>query len=93
MDISKRTLKILIAISGFLLINRLFRIYQAFYFILNEMPNESNSVGIIGGMDGPTAIFLASKLLPHLILPLLCFLLEIFLYLYVLIKSVKAVKK
>jgi oxaloacetate decarboxylase beta subunit len=29
--------------------------------------NESASIGIIGGADGPTAIFLASKLAPHLL--------------------------
>lgn len=29
--------------------------------------NEAASIGIIGGADGPTAIFLASKLAPHLI--------------------------
>jgi len=29
--------------------------------------NEAGSIGIIGGADGPTAIFLTSKLAPHLI--------------------------
>ena len=31
---------------------------------------ESASIGIIGGADGPTAIFLSSKLAPHLIGPI-----------------------
>lgn len=31
---------------------------------------ESASIGIIGGADGPTSIFLASKLAPHLIGPI-----------------------
>ena len=29
-------------------------------------PQEAGAIGIIGGADGPTAIFLASKLAPHL---------------------------
>ncbi|EEN83624.1 sodium ion-translocating decarboxylase subunit beta [Porphyromonas endodontalis] len=28
-------------------------------------PNEAGAIGIIGGADGPTAIFLSSKLAPH----------------------------
>jgi carboxybiotin decarboxylase len=30
-------------------------------------PQEAGSIGIIGGADGPTAIFLTSKLAPHLL--------------------------
>ncbi len=30
------------------------------------MPAEAGAIGIIGGADGPTAIFLSSKLAPHL---------------------------
>jgi len=30
-------------------------------------PQEAGAIGIIGGADGPTAIFIASKLAPHLI--------------------------
>lgn len=30
-------------------------------------PDEAASIGIIGGADGPTAIFLSSKLAPHLL--------------------------
>ena len=30
-------------------------------------PNEAGAIGIIGGADGPTAIFLSSKLAPHLL--------------------------
>lgn len=30
-------------------------------------PSESGAIGIIGGADGPTAIFLSSKLAPHLL--------------------------
>lgn len=33
---------------------------------LGFTPAESGSIGIIGGADGPTAIFLSSKLAPHL---------------------------
>lgn len=30
-------------------------------------PNEAGAIGIIGGADGPTAIFITSKLAPHLL--------------------------
>lgn len=34
------------------------------------VPNEAASIGIIGGADGPTAIFLTSKLAPELLGPI-----------------------
>ena len=34
--------------------------------LLGFMPNEAGAIGIIGGADGPTAIFLSSKLAPDL---------------------------
>ncbi|MDR3328279.1 MAG: sodium ion-translocating decarboxylase subunit beta [Prevotellaceae bacterium] len=34
------------------------------------LPNEAGSIGIIGGADGPTAIYLTSKLAPHLLGPI-----------------------
>ncbi|WP_370519596.1 sodium ion-translocating decarboxylase subunit beta [Paludibacter sp. 221] len=36
-------------------------------YALGFTPEESGAIGIIGGADGPTAIFLTSKLAPHLI--------------------------
>ena len=45
-------------------------------FIVTQMdvfgftPNEAASIGIIGGADGPTAIFLSTKLAPHLLGPI-----------------------
>ncbi|NLO76829.1 MAG: sodium ion-translocating decarboxylase subunit beta [Clostridia bacterium] len=35
--------------------------------LLGFSPQEAGSIGIIGGADGPTAIFLTSKLAPHLL--------------------------
>ena len=35
--------------------------------LLGFLPAEAGSIGIIGGADGPTAIFLTSKLAPHLL--------------------------
>ncbi|HHZ16174.1 MAG TPA: sodium ion-translocating decarboxylase subunit beta [Clostridia bacterium] len=35
--------------------------------LLGFNPQEAGSIGIIGGADGPTAIFLTSKLAPHLL--------------------------
>lgn len=44
-------------------------IYIAFIvaIILGFAPEEAASIGIIGGADGPTAIFLTTKLAPHLL--------------------------
>ncbi len=38
--------------------------------LLGFSGSESASIGIIGGADGPTAIFLASRLAPHLLGPI-----------------------
>ncbi len=38
--------------------------------LLGFNPQEAGSIGIIGGADGPTAIFLTSKLAPHLLGPI-----------------------
>lgn len=35
--------------------------------LLGFTPQEAGAIGIIGGADGPTAIFLASKLAPHML--------------------------
>ncbi|NLZ70189.1 MAG: sodium ion-translocating decarboxylase subunit beta, partial [Clostridiaceae bacterium] len=47
-------------------------VYAAFMFaiLLGFTPTEAASIGIIGGADGPTAIFLTSKLAPHLLAPI-----------------------
>lgn len=37
---------------------------------LGFTPSEAASIGIIGGADGPTSIFLSSKLAPHLLGPI-----------------------
>ncbi len=49
-----------------------FGVYCAFILaiVLGFMPNEAASIGIIGGADGPTAIFLTAKLAPHLLGPI-----------------------
>ncbi len=47
-------------------------VYCAFLLaiICGFAPNEAASIAIIGGADGPTAIFLASKLASHLLAPI-----------------------
>merc|ERR1711964_383470 len=42
---------------------------------LGFAPAEAGAIGIIGGADGPTAIFLSSKLAPHLLGAIACCLL------------------
>ncbi|MBI2818949.1 MAG: sodium ion-translocating decarboxylase subunit beta [Acidobacteria bacterium] len=46
-------------------------VYTAFFGALagGFSPQEAASIGIIGGADGPTSIFLTSKLAPHLLGP------------------------
>ncbi len=39
-------------------------------WLFNFNPAEASSIGIIGGADGPTAIFLTGKLAPHLLGPI-----------------------
>lgn len=38
--------------------------------LLGFTPQEASSIGIIGGADGPTALYLTSKLAPHLLGPI-----------------------
>jgi len=47
-------------------------IFVAFFgaILFGFDPNEAASIGIIGGADGPTAIFVTSKLAPHLLGPI-----------------------
>ena len=47
-------------------------IYVAFgiAIALGFSPEEAASIGIIGGADGPTAIFTATRLAPHLLAPI-----------------------
>lgn len=37
------------------------------YYLLGFTPGEAASIGIIGGADGPTAIFITAQLAPHLL--------------------------
>ena len=48
-------------------------VYAAFLIAIGSgqfNPQEAASIAIIGGADGPTAIFLTSKLAPHLLAPI-----------------------
>ena len=44
-------------------------VFAAFFFanLIGFDPKEAASIGIIGGADGPTAIFLSTQLAPHLL--------------------------
>ena len=48
----------------------IFMTYIAAVSIFGFIPAEGGSIGIIGGADGPTAIFVTSKLAPHLLGPI-----------------------
>ena len=49
-----------------------FGIYVAFFLanLLGFTPQEAAAIGIIGGADGPTSIYLANNLAPHLMAPI-----------------------
>lgn len=49
-----------------------FGVFFAFFgaILLGFSGNEAASIGIIGGADGPTAIFLTTRLAPHLLGPI-----------------------
>ena len=51
-------------------LNSVFLQYLSARPLLGFTGPEAASIGIIGGADGPTAIFLASKLAPHLLGPI-----------------------
>ena len=38
--------------------------------LLDFTPNEASAIGIIGGADGPTAIYVTTQLAPHLLAPI-----------------------
>ncbi len=40
------------------------------FYLFKFSPKEAAAIGIIGGADGPTSIFLAAKLAPHLLGPI-----------------------
>lgn len=40
------------------------------YYLLGFTAYEASAIGIIGGADGPTSIFLATKMAPHLLGPI-----------------------
>jgi carboxybiotin decarboxylase len=40
------------------------------FYLFGFTPREAASIGIIGGADGPTSIFLSSQLAPHLLGPI-----------------------
>ena len=48
----------------------IFLTYIAAVSLLGFTPAEAGSIGIIGGADGPTAIFVTSRLAPHLLGPI-----------------------
>jgi len=48
----------------------IFLTYIAAVSLLGFTPAEAGSIGIIGGADGPTAIFVTTRLAPHLLGPI-----------------------
>lgn len=97
MIISKKNLKIVIAVSGILLLINLCKMFLFAKGIFIGLLEAADHVSIIGGADGPTSIFLAGKfgsnLIPQFLFTCIYFLFEFVVYLFVIIKSIKAVTK
>lgn len=91
MKISRRTIKIAIIFSILLLAGNLYRVLLLVRGFVQE---EASSIGIIGGADGPTAMYTLGKLYPNLgpqlILTGISAAVEFSICLFVLIWAVRA---
>jgi Na+-transporting methylmalonyl-CoA/oxaloacetate decarboxylase beta subunit len=92
--LSKRALKVIIAVAGVSLLSKLIKVLVSFIpFLASMTQKEAGSIGIIGGADGPTAIFVTTKLIAPLYwLSHLCSVAEIVLFVFLLVKSIKTLR-
>ncbi len=68
----KKILLILLTLNTILIINFIFPFSELFDILKITKCPEAGAIGIIGGADGPTAIFISAKLSFGIILHLLC---------------------
>jgi Na+-transporting methylmalonyl-CoA/oxaloacetate decarboxylase beta subunit len=97
LNLSKTSIKVILATSGVLLVTKLLTaagLISGLAGTLFGNAGEAGAVGIIGGADGPTAIYVAGKVswMPAL-LPGLLTLAEIALLGFLFVKAIKAVRK
>lgn len=87
MKISERGLIAIIVVSGLMLLGYVYKISAIIAGI--TLADSASSVGIIGGADGPTAIFLSSRTLGILntIILFITVVAEPLVYLFALIAS------
>jgi oxaloacetate decarboxylase beta subunit len=96
MNLSKKSIKAVLVTSGILLVTKLFTAGSAVGMLLGNMfnTNEAGAVGIIGGADGPTAVYVAGKVAwISALLPGLLTLAEIALLGFLFVKAIKSVRK
>jgi Na+-transporting methylmalonyl-CoA/oxaloacetate decarboxylase beta subunit len=94
MEFSKRALKCIIVISAVLLPVKLFCSLFLFSFLPNVSIKEAASIGIIGGADGPTSVYIAGSVWPATGWLFFLFLsLDIILYAFILVKAIKGLRK
>ncbi|MDR2931637.1 MAG: sodium ion-translocating decarboxylase subunit beta [Oscillospiraceae bacterium] len=95
MELSKKELKFVIAVTGVLLLAKLYRAASVFVPLFTGISlNSTEAIGIIGGADGPTAIYVATDLLSSLnwLFPIFS-LMEIVFFIFLIVKSIKALRK
>jgi len=94
MEISKRMLKFIVVITAILLPVKLLSTFGLVFLLPRTWLKEAASIGIIGGADGPTAIYMTNAAGPSAgWLFLLFFSLDIILCAFILVKAVKALRK
>jgi Na+-transporting methylmalonyl-CoA/oxaloacetate decarboxylase beta subunit len=96
MNLSKKSIKVILVTSGILLVTKLFTAFGMVSSLTGVFFNkeEAGAVGIIGGADGPTAIYVAGKVSwMSALLPGLLALAEIALLGFLFVKAIKAVRK
>lgn len=98
MVISKKGLKAILAVGGIFLVYKIINILWIllpFVIVHGTVPPDLSDVGIIGGADGPTAIYISSNLsgeFPFALFALLPRIAEILVFLLVVIFAIKAMR-
>lgn len=94
MQLSKRTSIFLLVGSGVILLYKLLNIFIIPFTILRAQPSHgANSIGIIGGADGPTAVFLTTRLIKGSFTTLLPIVIELAFLIFVFIFAVRSLRK
>lgn len=97
MNLSKKSLIFVMVSSGILLLYKLYLgadfAFSLFNLVFRFGGEEAGAIGIIGGADGPSAIYTVGRLTGTFVPTLLVLALELALYVFLLVKAIKALRK